>query len=334
VIADYTMRRRTEFAIEMASAITVAEKSGGLRLCQHVHSEAALPLPEFNRSTETPVSNLRRSDDHMKKAMFILFVMLFAIGMASAQQLTGDILGPHDVNGHGCASCHAPHTGAQGNRGTNAGAGENYLWGRDFYATTYTFNDGSTATITNSGAFAATDTLFHTAACLSCHDGNQTQVQGMTGLSVETVEGGSVTTYLNDGSESLKNDHPVHTVYTPGGFNWPGTVNADGSITWGTDADTTEFQKNYGRPFRLYASTSGPEGVGSYVECTTCHNPHSVNYSKSKYLGVTQVKPTNFFVRGWYNTDNPNSNSGQQFCRSCHYSKSNEYVQHYGIITK
>jgi hypothetical protein len=58
-----------------------------------------------------------------------------------------------------------------------------------------------------------------------------------------------------------------------------------------------------------------------------------VNYSKSKYLGVTQTKPTNFFVRGWYNTDNPNSNSGQQFCRSCHYSKSNEYVQHYGIIT-
>lgn len=271
----------------------------------------------------------------MKKALFILFVMMFAVGIAAAQQLTGDILGPHNVNGHGCASCHAPHTGAAGNRGTNAAAGENYLWGRDFYATTYhTFDDDSTFVVSNAGAFAATDTLFHTAACLSCHDGNQTQVQGMTGLTVETVEGGSVTTYLNDGTESLKNDHPVHLTYVPGGFNWPGTVNADGTITWGTDADTVEFQKNYGRPVRFYASTSGPNGAGSYVECTTCHNPHSVNYNRSTYKGVKNtVHPSNFFVRGWYNTDNPASNSGQQFCRTCHYSKSNEYVQHYGITT-
>jgi formate-dependent nitrite reductase cytochrome c552 subunit len=272
----------------------------------------------------------------MKKALFILFAVMFAVGIAAAQQLTGDILGPHNVNGHGCASCHAPHSGAAGNRGTNTASGETYLWGRDFYATTYTFNDGSTATITNTGAFAATDTLFHTAACLSCHDGNQTAVQGMTGLTVESVEGGSVTTYLNDGSESLKNDHPVHTTYDPtSSHNWPGTVGADGSITWTTTADVTEFQKNYGRPARLFASTTGPEGVGSYVECGTCHNPHSVNYSKGTYGGVKNtVKPTNFFVRGWYNTDNKNSNSGQQFCRSCHYSKSNEYVQNYGIATQ
>jgi cytochrome c553 len=270
----------------------------------------------------------------MKKAMFVLFAIIFAVGIAAAQQLTGDILGPHNVNGHGCVSCHAPHTGAMGNLGLNSASGENYLWGRDFYATTYTLFDGSSLTVTNAGAFAATDTAFHTAACLSCHDGNQTQVQGMTGLSVETVEGGQVPTYLNDGTESLKNDHPVHVTYVPSGFNWPGTVGTDGKITWTTTADVTEFQANYGRPFRLYASTSGPEGIGSYVECSTCHNPHSVNYNKSTYKGVANnVRPSNFFVRGWYNTDNPSSNSGQQFCRSCHYSKSNEYVQHYGITT-
>ncbi|MBI1739928.1 MAG: hypothetical protein HY233_06485 [Acidobacteriales bacterium] len=272
----------------------------------------------------------------MKKALFILFVMMFAVGIAAAQQLTGDILGPHNVNGHGCSSCHAPHTGAAGNLGTNTASGENYLWGRDFYATTYTLFDGPTLVVTNAGAFAETDTAFHTAACLSCHDGNQTQVQGMTGLTVETIEGGSVTTYLNDGTESLKNDHPVHTAYNPTTtYNWPGTVGADGVITWTVTADVTEFQNNYGRPVRFYASTSGPDGVGSYVECSTCHNPHSVNYNRSTYKGVAKtVKPTNFFVRGWYNTDNPNSNSGQQFCRSCHYSKSNEYVQHYGITTQ
>ena len=272
----------------------------------------------------------------MKKALFVLLAVLFAIGVASAQQLAGDILGPHNVNGHGCASCHAPHSGAAGNLGTNAASGENYLWGRDFYATTYTAHDGNSIVVTNTGAFASTDTTFHTAACLSCHDGNQTHVVGMTGLSVEKVEGGSVTTYLNDGTESLKNDHPVNEKYDPtSAYNWPGTVGTDGKITWTTTPESTAFQLNYGRPFRLYATAqTGQQGVGSYVECSTCHNPHSVNYNKSTYKTVANtVKPTNFFVRGWYNTDNPSSNSGAQFCRSCHYSKSNEYVGQFGITT-
>jgi len=266
----------------------------------------------------------------MKKALFILLAVMFAIGMASAQQYTGDILGPHNVNGHGCASCHAPHSGAVGNGGTNAATGETYLWGRDFYATTYyTFGNAGNSTSSDSFAvtaagFTDTDPLFHTAACLSCHDGNQTKVTGMTGLSIETVEGKSVTTYLNDGAESLKNDHPVHVTYdATSSFNWPGTINANGSITWTSTTASNQFQASYGRPFRLYASA----GQGSFVECSTCHNPHSVNYSKSTYAGVSNtVKPTNFFVRGWYNSSNPASNSATQFCRSCHYSKSNEYV--------
>jgi hypothetical protein len=279
----------------------------------------------------------------LKKAVFVVFAVLFAAGIASAQQFKGkDILGPHNVNGHGCASCHAPHSGAVGNGGSVATTGEAYLWGRDFYVTTYqtfgydaTTNPTAAFSVTAAG-FKETDPLFHTAACMSCHDGNQTTVVGMTGQTVETVEGGkTVTTYLNDGTESLKNDHPVDVKYDPTtSYNWPGTVNATtGAITWTTTADSTEFQKNYGRPFRMYAGT-GTAGVGSYVECSTCHNPHSVSYSRSTYNNVANtVKPTNFFVRGWYNTDNPASNSGAQFCRSCHYSKSNEYVQNYGIPT-
>jgi hypothetical protein len=275
----------------------------------------------------------------MKKVIFILFVMMFAVGIAAAQS---DILGPHNVNGHGCASCHAPHTGAKGNGGTNAASGENYLWGRDFYATTYytfgydaTTDPGAAFSVSNGGAFSQTDPLFHTAACLSCHDGNQTAVVGMTGLSVETVEGGiHVPTYLNDGTESLKNDHPVHVTYAPASgcttptatcspYNWTGTVNADGSITWGTDTATTNFQTSYGRPFRLYAVA----GQGSYVECSSCHNPHSYNLAKGKFANVSgAVKPSAFFVRGWYDASNKASNSATQFCRSCHYSKSNEYV--------
>ncbi len=281
----------------------------------------------------------------LKKVLFVVLVALFAVGIASSQQIPKgqDILGPHNVNGHGCASCHAPHSGAVGNGGTTASTGESYLWGRDFYVTTYQTYGwdintplNKTIAVTATG-FSETDPLFHTAACMSCHDGNQTQVIGMSGLTVESIEGGKkVTTYLAKDGESLKNDHPVDVVYNPTtAFNWPGVVGATGTITWTASADTVEFQKNYGRPFRLYASTTGTSGLGSYVECSTCHNPHSVNFSRSTYLGVANtVKPTNFFVRGWYNSDNPASNSGAQFCRSCHYSKSNEYMANYGVVTQ
>jgi len=59
----------------------------------------------------------------LKKILFVMLVALFAVGIASAQQLKGDILGPHNVNGHGCASCHAPHSGAKGNGGTSTATG-------------------------------------------------------------------------------------------------------------------------------------------------------------------------------------------------------------------
>ena len=125
----------------------------------------------------------------LKKVVFLMLVALFAVGVASAQQLAGqDILGPHNVNGHGCASCHAPHSGAKGNGGTSTATGVPYLWGRDFYQTTYTGWSGNTIAI--AATYAQSDPQFHTAACMSCHDGNQTAVVGMTGNSVETVEGG------------------------------------------------------------------------------------------------------------------------------------------------
>ena len=164
----------------------------------------------------------------------------------------------------------------------------------------------------------------------------------MTGLSVEKVEGAGVVTYLNDGSESLKNDHPVHRIYDPtDSHNWTGTVDGTGKITFTASAALTDFNATYYKsksggptPVRFYAGT-GPQGIGSYVECGTCHDPHAVNYVNGNYGGGTAVvKPTNFFVRGWYNTDNPASTSGQQFCRSCHFSKSNQSVGVMGIMTQ
>ena len=260
----------------------------------------------------------------MKRTMFILLALIVAASPFALGQFQ-DILGPHNVNCHGCASCHTPHSGAAGQGiGGDVSTGVNYLWGRDFIAKTYYSFGGES--FTTASSFSETDPLFHTAACLSCHDGSVT-VAGMTGQSFETVNGNKVPTYLATDGYSLENDHPVHVTYSPGGYNWPGTVDANGKVVWdNTDAAASWFTNNsYGHPIRFYG-VAGTTTGSAYVECSTCHNPHSMNYAKIT-IGTTKlVKPTRFFVRGWYDSANPASNSATQFCRSCHYSKSNEYV--------
>src|SRR5262249_188884 len=109
--------------------------------------------------------------------------------------------------------------------------------------------------------------------------------------------------------------------------NWGCTIDATGKLTW-TNPDTYQanFNNTYGHPIRFY----GVAGTGSgsaYIECTTCHNPHSMNRARYKNgTGATLYANSAFLVRGWYDRFNSASNSTQQFCRSCHYSKSNEYV--------
>jgi hypothetical protein len=226
----------------------------------------------------------------MKRTLFVLLALVIAASPFALGQFQ-DILGPHNVNGHGCASCHTPHSGAAGQGiGGDASTGEVYLWGRDFVATTYV------------------------------------TIAGMSGKSYETVNGNQVTTYLATDGLSLSNDHPVHVTYAPGGYNWPGTVDATGKVVFDTvDAGTVNFTNTYGRPVRFYGVAGAVTG-SAYVECSTCHNPHSMQYAKYKINNVNVVKPSRFFVRGWYDSANPASNSATQFCRSCHYSKSNEYV--------
>jgi hypothetical protein len=258
----------------------------------------------------------------MKKVLFLLVIALFATGMALAQGSSiggnGDILGPHNVNGHGCASCHAPHNGAaQNTSGGNSATGETYLWGRGLIATTYNTFGGKT--MTTLATYSETDVQFHTAACLSCHDGS-VQPAGMNGTAFEATQDGlHPNTYIN--SDSLKNDHPVDVAYdTTKTSNWPGTVDVNGTITW----TATTPAMDYGHPVRFYGDKTTGKAM---VECSTCHNPHAMNIARVKLANGTSVnKPTAFFIRGWYDDGNAASNSTTQFCRSCHYSKSNEYV--------
>src|SRR5512135_1384254 len=100
----------------------------------------------------------------MKKAMFIIAMILFLAAFAMAQTYTSgsgitgvDKLGAHQNGGRGCTGCHAPHSGAFGAGGnaitgqtidkTNAG---NYaLWGEDLgplYG--YVLNQGDNTTVT------------------------------------------------------------------------------------------------------------------------------------------------------------------------------------------
>lgn len=219
------------------------------------------------------------------------------------------------------------------------------------YGTTGTNPIGLTTTSAHDGTFVV-------AACLSCHDGNIAKVGMMKGTSVETVTIGTAifnppTLLGNDGSTAgnYLNDHPVgpQAVVSCGGqYNWDCVVNSDGSISY-TGPNSSVFLTNY-----FDVTKTGPianlvkvpgTGVGtptgtppvyssytsnSWVTCTTCHDQHDMSYFNTG----TAIKPTHFFVRGWYDPGNSLlSNSAAQFCRSCHGGEANESHGQFSVPT-
>jgi hypothetical protein len=293
----------------------------------------------------------------MKRVALVLIMVLAVAGYASAQVTspTGDVLGAHNVYGRGCVACHAPHSGAAGNGGKSSpNSGNLALWGEDLsplYGQTLNFGDGGkyAITIPNYGTAGLparpSDGTFVVAACLSCHDGNLAKVGMMKGTTVETVTIAGATfnppTLLgNDGSTpgNYNNDHPVGPLANPGcggQYNWDCTINADGSISF-TGANSSQFLIDYfdvtktgpiSAIVKVAGSTCTTTGgvtsctANSWVTCTTCHDQHDMQYFNTG----TAIKPTHFFVRGWYDPGNTTtSNSAAQFCRSCHGGESNE----------
>lgn len=277
----------------------------------------------------------------MRKPSLLILVILGAAGYAAAQVTspTNDVLGAHNVYGRGCVACHAPHSGAAGNGGlATANSGNLALWGEDLsplYGQTLAFGNGGdfAVTIPNYGTTAVTvggnsiapvglpngpDGTFVIAACMSCHDGNLAKVGMMKGTTVETVTINGATfnppTLLgNDGSTpgNYMNDHPVGPKANPycgGLYGWDCTVNADGSISFGPNGQ--QFIADY-----FDVTTYGPLAnivkvpgtytfygmtfSNSWVTCTTCHDQHDMMYFKADASGT--IRPTRFFVRGWYN---------------------------------
>jgi len=290
----------------------------------------------------------------MKRIAVVLVLTLAVAGFASAQVTspTQDVLGAHNVYGRGCVACHAPHSGPAGNGGKATANNVQFaLWGEDMtplYGKTLAFGDNGKYTVTlpdysTSTPSSPSDGYFGIITCLSCHDGNLAKSAMMKGTTVETVTIAGATfnppTLLgNDGSSvgNYLNDHPVGPLATfacGGPYNWDCTVNADGSISF-SGPNGAQFIQDYydvtsgNGPVKKLVKVAGSTTSGttvtsnSWVTCTTCHDQHDMTYFNA---GSKGIKPTHFFVRGWYDPGNTTtSNSAAQFCRSCHGGESNE----------
>jgi len=262
-----------------------------------------------------------------------------------------------------CHSPHSGAAGNGG--APSANSGNLALWGENLaplYGQTLLFGGGGyPVSIPNYGTTPITvggtkipgaglpadagDGTFVINACLSCHDGNLAKVAMMKGHTVETVTIiGAVfnppTLLGNDGSTpgNYLNDHPVGPeakVSCGGQYNWDCVVNSDGSISF-TGPNSSQFLLDYfdvtktgpisalvkvpGTAVIVGGKTTGYKS-NSWVTCTTCHDQHDMTYFNTG----AGIKPTHFFVRGWYNPGNSaTSNSAAQFCRSCHGGESNE----------
>jgi hypothetical protein len=294
----------------------------------------------------------------MKRAILVALFALATAGLATGQNWSSsvDVLGAHNNNGRGCAGCHSPHSGSFGSGHGGAVDSGNYaLWGQDaspLYGKSLAFGDSGRyvevlpSTITGGGSEVGGILL-----CLSCHDGNVTQHNMMTGssyeqkiglLSTQTAYGTQpIPTLLgNDGTTAgnYNNDHPVGqnaTIST----TTNGLVWANNAFTVTAGTPFAQFVANYGWPALAPGTYSNPYGVSAagkpYVVCTTCHNQHVMTVytssAKSQIMndGGGKYYATFFFINGPYNPLLVNNTGAQapsstQFCRQCHFGESNE----------
>jgi hypothetical protein len=235
----------------------------------------------------------------MKKLLFVMLVVMIAVGMAAAQTytagtgLTGvDILGAHQNGGRGCAGCHAPHSGAAGgggNAATNAAAfndplsGSAALFGQDvtpLLGYTITLGNGYVETLPSEANAYTTQTaeLEGITMCLACHDGVVAKGQMMNGQSWEqrmnllpaSVYGTRpIPTLLgndsgNGNQSGYGNDHPVGV---------QATLAAVG--VWSNNATTSPL-----------AITIANNAISNIVPNTTAYKNFNTNYGYPAIAGT------------------------------------------------
>jgi len=222
-------------------------------------------------------------------------------------------------------------------------AGSIYLWGTAITAQQYTTWEGTT--ISQANIVNKNSAVVHTLLCMSCHDNANSGYMMGSGFGqapgTEFGTGNTVTdaygehiglSTINSGgtgwtaASSLQNTHPVDVAYTSGGYNW--LINPDGTFvdkTFNMDGTHT------GHPAKLWVDGSTNVAM---VECTSCHDPHRETvFAYWNGTGYTIGAPgtTLYYLRGPYtNPESGNGNINANFCRSCHYDKSEMYANSSG----
>ena len=279
----------------------------------------------------------------------ILVLMLFlGLVTAGAWAQADTLLGPHNTNNSfGCQSCHAPHSQVL------AGSGL-FMWGLSVPTGTYQTYGNNTMTANSQSGVAPTDTTPHTVLCLSCHDQTFNPVMagscpGGTGcptgqtspttnmsttLTDFTGSGDGMFTTINGGIASgtlnISSNHPVHVLYPNVGGAAQGSYTASTADTFwaltastitGTwnDTQTAAFNDTgtvftYGHPARIFLDPL----ANPYIECGSCHDPHSQGSAVVTVAGTNSTVATGHFLRGEYD----NTEMQAAFCMSCHADKS------------
>ena len=221
-----------------------------------------------------------------------------------------------------CVFCHTPH-GAD----TTAVVP---LWNRTLTGSTYqTYDSLGTSTLDGKTATVGSVSI----ACLSCHDGVQSMSAVInapgsgtagdaawaagtwTGTTVQASGTFAVSSIAiaNLGTD-LRNDHPIGIQYGGGGlkqstgaagtlgdadFIRPSFTTIGSTPVWWVDTEATASNTRQKTDMILYTRASGsvtgqtePE---PFVECASCHDPHSTN---STFLRI--------------------QNTGSAVCLSCH----------------
>jgi predicted CXXCH cytochrome family protein len=225
---------------------------------------------------------------------------------AFAQGLDGtphDLTALDDDQSKTCIYCHTPPGAGDDN--------EPPLWSRQASGATYRTFDSATI----DGEVLAVGSV--SAACLTCHDGSQAvdaainaPIKNRSGPAPGTGPRAISPIRADIRGDDLRNDHPIGIQYA--GFN-PGDrqidadfINADnglqnafilGATRWWVDTEEVPNAIRDKSDMILY--TRQFEGIDQpFVECATCHDPHSASDSEPHFMRV--------------------SNSGSAVCLSCH----------------
>lgn len=265
---------------------------------------------------------------HLRAVASVLLVAAGMLGVQSASaagiadtkhNLGSGGTGVNKFSGTGeiCVFCHTPH-GAD----TSASVP---LWNRVLGAPASYTTYNSLGTSSLDGATAPVGSV--SLACLSCHDGTQAMnvminqpgsgkidatFAAGTWSGANQTAGAIKAGLITEIGVDLKNDHPIGIQYGGGPASGEATLatyafkdtdfNATSSATintqpvWWVDTTTGGSSARQKTDMQLYTRTSGLTNPQPFVECASCHDPH------------TSANPT--FLRI--------SNTGSAVCLACH----------------